>query len=203
MSIHHIWHFTSVYFQNNWFEITGMVLAIVGVWFTALEKIINWPIGIVSCIIYGILFYNAGIYADAVLQVFFIVSGVYGWYLWAKGKNKSNGLPITSIPVKTLLILTGLAIPCVFGMAFILHRYTSSTIPYFDAVTTVLSLIATFMAAKKHIENWLVWILADLIYVAEYFIKDLYPTAVLYIIFTGLALYGYVEWRIHLKKLYA
>jgi nicotinamide mononucleotide transporter len=85
--------------------------------------------------------------------------------------------------------------PLTVVSAYLLKHFFNSTIPYFDATTTILSLIATWMAAKKHIENWLVWILTDLIYIPEYLIKHLYHTALLYFIFTLLAVYGYFEWR--------
>ncbi|HTA84273.1 MAG TPA: nicotinamide riboside transporter PnuC [Bacteroidia bacterium] len=206
-------HTALLYIQQNWFELTALVISILGVWLTALEKTINWPVNILACVLYGIVFYNSGIYLDASLQLFFIVFGVYGWYMWTKGGTQGGELRITKMPGKTYLVLLGIGIPSVFLLVWLLPHLTEwltallhiavakSTIPYFDSTTTVLSLIATWMAAKKYIENWLLWIITDLIYVPEYVIKDLYATAILYFIFTLLAVYGYFEWRKLKRKL--
>jgi nicotinamide mononucleotide transporter len=194
-------HTALLYIQQNWFELTALVISILGVWLTALEKTINWPVNILACVLYGILFYLSGIYLDASLQIFFIVFSIYGWYLWTrKDSNKHETLLISNISLKTFLILITIGMPVTVLSAYILGHFFNSTIPYFDATTTVLSLIATWMAAKKHIESWLVWILTDLIYIPEYLIKHLYPTALLYFIFTLLAVYGYFEWRKLRKK---
>lgn len=210
MYLHSIWF----YLQHNWVELIAMVLSIVCIWLTALEKIINWPIGIVSCVLYGFIFFNNGIYLDASLQIFFIVFGFYGWHMWVKGANKKE-MFITRTPRRTYLLLLMAGIPSVFLLVTVLPYLTDlltmllhinvarSTIPYFDSTTTVLSLIATWMTAKKYIENWLVWIIADLIYIVEYVIKGLYLTAILYFIFTLLAVYGYFEWIKLQKRSYA
>jgi nicotinamide mononucleotide transporter len=196
-------HDISQYLTEHWLEVCGMLLSIAGVWFTALEKIINWPINIIASVIYVYIFYTSGIYLDTGISVFYIVFGFYGWYEWKYGGNNRQHLDVSKTSVKTSLILIAIGVVATILFAQILIHYTNSTIPYLDSVTTVLSLIATWMAARKHIENWLVWIVADSIYVAEYIIKDLYLTAVLYFIFTVLALWGYIEWKKQLRILSA
>lgn len=188
------------YLLAHWIEVVGVILSIAGVWLTALEKIINWPIGIIASAIYIYIFYNSGIYGDAWLQVIYVIIGFYGWYEWLYGGKDKEELAISSTSGKTFLILIGISIPsCI--IAHILLSDAGSTIPFLDSITTVLSLAGTWMMAKKLIENWLLWIVADLLYVIEYIIKGLYLTAVLYFIFTILAVYGYYEWKKHLKKL--
>jgi nicotinamide mononucleotide transporter len=199
ISLQDIYH----YVTEHWLEIIAVVFSIAGVWLTALEKTINWPLNIIASAIYVYIFYVSGIYMDALLSVFFVVFSFYGWYQWLYGGDNKAQLQISKTSLKLAFILLLIGIPLTFGFTQLLTHYTNSTIPYLDSVTTVLSLIATWMAAKKHIENWLVWIIADSIYVVEYVVKDLYLTAVLYFIFTMLAAYGYYEWNKQLKKLSA
>ncbi|HWY97518.1 MAG TPA: nicotinamide riboside transporter PnuC [Bacteroidia bacterium] len=191
------------YIAEHWLEIIAVALSIAGVWLTALEKIINWPINIIASAVYVYIFYISGIYLDTGISVFYISFGFYGWYYWLYGGSNKKQVEISKVSVKELFTLIAMGIPITIGLAVLLIHFTNSTIPYLDSSTTVLSLIATWMAAKKHIENWLVWIIADSIYVVEYIIKDLYLTALLYFIFTVLAAYGYFEWNKQLKKLSA
>ncbi|HSY76821.1 MAG TPA: nicotinamide riboside transporter PnuC [Bacteroidia bacterium] len=191
----------SNYIHEHWLEIIAVLFSIAGVWLTALEKIINWPVNIIASAIYVYVFYSSGIYLDTGISVFYIIFGFYGWYYWLYGGNNNKEVEISKVQLKEILLLFTIGIIITIGLAVLLIHFTNSTIPYLDSSTTVLSLIATWLAAKKHIENWLVWIVADSIYVIEYIIKDLYLTALLYFIFTVLAAYGYYEWNKQLKKL--
>jgi nicotinamide mononucleotide transporter len=175
-------------------EVIAFILSVAGVWLTAREKIINWPVNILACIASVYLFYRDALYGDAALNVFFIVMCIYGWYEWVYGGKNKTELHISKAEIKTLGILFALTIPVSFALGLILS-HTNSTVPYFDGITTALSLAATWMAAKKLIENWLVWLFTDIIYVAMYSIKHLYLFSVLYFIFTLLAVYGYLAWR--------
>ena len=113
-------HTALLYIQQNWFELTALVISILGVWLTAIEKTINWPVNILACVLYGILFYFSGIYLDASLQVFFIVFSIYGWYLWTrKDSNKHETLLISNVSLKTLLILLTIAMPVTVISAYL------------------------------------------------------------------------------------
>lgn len=195
------WH----YIVNNWLEVLGFVSSLAGVWLTAKGKLLNWPVNIIACLVYCYIYYKALLYCDASLQLFFVVMCFYGWYEWKYGGEQHEELPISKSNLKTILILALVTIPVTALLTFIVGRYTNSTTPLPDAFTTALSLVATWMAAKKIIENWHVWVLADLIYVGLYIYKGLYLTAVLYFIFIPLAIYGYLVWKkqIELIKLSA
>ncbi len=196
-------HDITQYFTEHWLEVIAVLLSIAGVWLTALEKIINWPINIIASAIYIYIFFNTGIYLDTGISLFYVVFSFYGWYQWLYGGKNKTEIAISNIDNKTIGMILLISIPVTVGLIEIMIHYTDSTVPYLDSITTVMSLAGTWMMAKKHIENWLVWILADSIYVAEYIIKGLYLTALLYFIFTLLALYGYIEWKKQLKVLYA
>jgi len=188
------------YIIDNRLEVLAFILSIAGVWFTAKEKVINWPIGIVACIVYTYLFYKDSLFGDAALNVFYVVIGFYGWYEWLYGGKDKQALSISKAPIKTLLILVAITIPAgiIFGLIL---THTSSNVPYLDGITTALSLAATWMQARKLIESWLLWIVTDLLYLAPYIIKQLYLTSVLYFIFALLAVYGYYLWKKELKHL--
>lgn len=185
------WH----YIVAHWPEVLGFIFSLAGVWLTAKEKLINWPVNIVASLIYCYVYYNALLYCDASLQIFFVVMCFYGWYEWKYGGKGHIELPISKSNLKTILMLILITIPVTALLSFIVGRYTPSTTPLPDAFTATLSLVATWMAAKKLIENWLVWIFTDLVYIGLYIYKGLYLTAVLYFIFIPLAIYGYLVWK--------
>ena len=186
------------YLAQNKLEIFAVLLSIAGVWLTAKEKVITWPVGIVSCAIYAYIFFKDALYGDSSLQVFYVVISFYGWYEWLYGGLKNDKLHVATASVKTLILLAALCIPG-FLLIRMLLSLTNSNTPYLDSITTALSLAGTWMMAKKLIENWFVWIFTDIIYVGLYIIKHLYLTSLLYFIFTLLAVYGYYVWRKQLQ----
>jgi nicotinamide mononucleotide transporter len=190
------------YIAQNKLEVFVVILSILGVWLTAKEKIITWPVGIVSCAVYAYIFFKDALYGDSSLQVFYVLISFYGWYEWLYGGEKDDKLHISKASVKTLILLLILCIPSTILIRMLLSLTNSNT-PYLDSITTALSLAATWMMAKKLIENWLVWIFTDAIYVALYIIKHLYLTSLLYFIFTLLAVYGYYVWKKQIKPSYA
>lgn len=176
-------------------ELLGFVTGGICVWLAARENIWNWPIGIANNIFYLVVFWRAGLYADSGLQVFYFAIGVYGWWMWARGGPAHRELPATNIPkmqsVLTVAITTASALLLFAG----LRRYTNSTVPAGDAITTALSLTAQYMLGRKWLENWLVWITADVIYIGLYYYKHLYWTALLYAIFIAMCVAGYTGWK--------
>jgi nicotinamide mononucleotide transporter len=124
---------------------------------------------------------------------------IYGWYSWKYGKSENKqALVITKIKRKTAIILLSLLVVMTIGFGFLLS-YTNSDIPYWDGLTTALGLLATWMTARKIIENWLVWIITDLLCVGIYYYKELHPTAIFYLIMSILAIIGYIEWKKQMK----
>jgi len=176
-------------------EIIGFVFGVICVWLNTKENIWGWPTGLLSVGVYVFIFYDAKYYADMGLQAVFFVSGIYGWYQWSVHRGNLNKLAISSLSVRWVL-------PCFLAVLFfavtlgyILDNYTDGALPYFDASTTAVSLLAQFMLARKIIQNWLLWIAVDVVYIGMYLYKDLYLTALLYLIYFGLAIYGYYLWK--------
>jgi nicotinamide mononucleotide transporter len=152
-------------------------------------------VGIANNVFFFVLFVRAGLYADAGLQVVFLVLGVQGWWLWLHGGVHRSPLEIQPLPRRGLLeVLAGVAAGTAV-MAFVLSTWTDSTVPFWDGLTTALSLGAQWLLNRKHLVNWWFWITADVLYVVLYLAKDLRLTAALYAGFLGLCVLGLRQWR--------
>jgi nicotinamide mononucleotide transporter len=182
---------------KHYIEIFGALTGLLYIYFSIKENILLWPTGIISSAVYIYVFFNSKFYADMSLQVYYLIISIYGWILWAKGSQKDtdDNLPITKTPKKiyfTLFLIT-LALFIVIGI--ILDKATDSPLPYWDSFTTSLSITATWMLAKKYIEQWHIWIIVDSVSAALYIYKGLYPTVILFIVFTTMAVVGYLQWK--------
>lgn len=180
-------------------EMLGFVTGGWTVWLTVKENIWSWPIGIANAAFFLVLFLRSNLFADAGLQVVYIVLGVLGWYWWLYGGAQKTQLRIEHVGTKTVLVLSTLAIICTWFMTIRLTHMQDAA-PFWDALTTVLSLVAQYLLTKKYLENWYVWMFVDVIYVALYGYKGLYLTAFLYFIFFCMCVRGLIEWKRAAKK---
>ncbi len=165
------------------------------VWLAARESLLNFPTAIVSCVLYIVIYYQKALYADSGLQVMFIALSAYGWYEWLYGGRGQTPLAIArTTPAEWG---AGAAFIAVFtaGFGYYLGHRTDSSFPYLDSFTTGTSLVAQFLLMRKRLENWWLWLLVDVIYVPVLWVKELYPTSLLYALYLGLAAYGYWQWR--------
>jgi nicotinamide mononucleotide transporter len=179
----------------SWTEAIGFFTGALCVWLVAKQHLWNWPIGIANNLLFLLLFTTSGLYADAGLQVIYVILSAYGWWAWRFGGADHDALRVTRTDRKTAL---GLAAFVVVGTAVLwalLARFTNSSVPGFDAFTTSLSLAATWGQTRKQLECWWLWIAADIVYVPLYASKDLKLTAVLYVGFLLLCINGYLTWR--------
>jgi nicotinamide mononucleotide transporter len=187
----------------NYQEILGTITSLLYLYFSVIQNKWLWPLGFVSSAIYAYVFFQSGIYADMGLQLYYVVISVYGWFLWVnmQNDNKEHGQIQSVIKTRYLILWLSLVTFGIFiFLSQILLHFTNSTIPYFDAFVTALSITATWMLAKKYIEQWLVWIFVDLISTGLYFYKGLYITILLYFIYTIFAVVGYFMWLKTYKK---
>ncbi|MFE0038790.1 nicotinamide riboside transporter PnuC [Streptomyces sp. NPDC059015] len=176
-------------------EVLGFGSGALCVWLVARQHIANWPVGIANNVLFVLLFTQAGLYADAGLQVVFITLAVYGWWTWTHGGGPgSDALPVrrTTRTEWTWLIAAGVV--GTVALTLLLDRATDSDVPFWDALTTALSLTATYGQCRKRLESWWLWIAADVVYVPLYVYKELYLTALLYIGFMTLCVLGLRHW---------
>lgn len=186
---------------KNYIEIVATVLGIVGVWFSTKQNIWFWPLGLINVILSLYVFFATKLYADVVLQVFYLVMTIYGWYNWLYGGTNKTELKVSRIKQRTLIILILISTDTIIIAGYLFSTYTDAALPYWDSTIAIWGIITTYMEAKKYIENWLFWINTDLLCTGIYFYKGLYAFTALYFVFVILAIYGYIEWKKDLKKI--
>lgn len=177
------------------FEIAGVVTGIVAVWATTREKVWCWPVGIVSVLLFVVVFYRARLYGAMGLQVVYVFLAAYGWYAWARGGDDHGALRVSRASLTALAASCGAGAAATLALAFWLGTHTDEALPLADAATTAFSLVAQWMQTRKLIENWWIWLVVDVVYVGMNLAQALYWTAGLYAVYCGLALAGLVEWR--------
>ena len=183
--------------NSSWLEILAMLTGIAGVWLTMKENIWCFPIGIINVTLYAWLFMTPGIrlYADALLQCIYILLLFYGWMNWADRNKKKDTNHTINISSKTSLKLLIISLLSTIVLAVFLQTFTNASYPWLDSALTCASLASQWMIAKKMIQNWIVWIVVDIIYLPLYFVKNLPLTTILYFMFLILAFKGYSEWK--------
>lgn len=188
-------HMVEVEPSEAWAFVTGAWC----VWLTVKENIWNWPIGIANSIFFIVLFWHARLFADMSLQVVYVVLGFLGWYWWLYGGKDRSALHVTRTPLSVGIIAAVVVAVATAGMTvFLKHIHDSA--PFWDAITTTLSLAAQFLLTKKMLENWHVWITADIIYIGLYAYKHLYLTSALYVVFLVMCLIGLRDWKLSMLR---
>lgn len=176
-------------------ETVAVLFGIVSVYLSVRENIWSWPTGIVNVTLYIFVFFQARLYADMALQIVYIAISVYGWYEWLHGGRGRTELTVSRGTPRLAAVLTVLGVAAAALLGTLLSRYTNASLPYLDSTTTATSLIAQWMMAKKILENWIVWVAVDVVYVGMFLYKSLYLTAFLYAVFLVLATMGYMRWK--------
>jgi len=151
-------------------------------------------VGLANNAAYLVLFGRTGLYGDAGLQLLYITLGIYGWWTWARGSAEHGSLRVASTSAPTWRWLVPATVGAALVLAWFLGRFTDSTVPRWDGVTTALSLAATWGQCRKLVESWWIWILADLVYIPLYICKQLTLTAALYAVFLLLCVAGLRAW---------
>ena len=188
-------HWLQLHFVELLATITGLLYII----YTIREKILLWLFGIISSGLYVYVFFNSGIYAYAALYVYYVIIGFYGWYNWSRnphGQEDREGViaihRASAALIAGCLVISGLlTVP----LYLVLKKYTGSDMAWLDALLTASGMVATWMLTQKIIEQWLFWIVIDLLSFAAMIYKGLYPSSLLFLAYTILAVKGYVEWK--------
>lgn len=187
--------------QIELLELLGLIFGLLAVYYLIKENILTWPAGIAYVLVSFVIFWQQKLYADFALHVFFLVLNVYGWWYWLKGGKDitKEEVPITHTKP---MILIGVLVISAIGigvMGNLLTAYTDASLPYWDSATTVLSLSGMWLTARKKIENWYIWFVVDILATGVYFYKGIYFYAILYLIYIGLAIVGYLAWKKTMK----
>lgn len=192
-----------LWIAQNYIELMGLIFGLLYIVLSIKENIWCWPAGLITSALYIYVFFNTKFYADMGLQVYYLIVSVYGWYFWMFGSKskKQDDLKISRIKSKLAILLSIAFILLFVLISYILVNFTDSEIPYWDSFTTAASFVATWMLARKIIEHWIIWVVVDTISLGLYIYKGLYPTVILFAVYTVLAILGYIEWKKQLKKI--
>lgn len=178
-------------------QIIGVVLGLVYLYLEYKANIWLWVVGLIMPIVHGTLYYRSGLYADFSMQLYYIAAGVWGLMAWSrKPKSKSESpLKIGYTPARVWLFVGAIYAVLHAAIYLLLVNFTDSTVPFWDSLSTALCIVAYWMLSRKYVEQWLVWLLVDLITVGLYIYKDIPLTAGLYALYSALAVAGYMRWR--------
>lgn len=179
----------------NYLEIGGTLIGLLYLWFEYKASIWLWPVSVIMPAVYIFVYYQAGLYADSGISVYYLLAGIYGWWMWLRHTSGKLEKPIVLVPRK--LILPLFVVVCIVFVLIgnLLIIYTDSTVPWWDSFIAALSIIAMWMLAQKYVEQWLVWLVVDVISCGLYIYKDLYFTSFLYGLYAIIAFFGYLKWK--------
>jgi nicotinamide mononucleotide transporter len=177
----------------GWLESIAVLSALVYVYLASKGNRLCFIFGLISSAIYVYLTIQLKFYFDTFINSYYIYMSFAGWFAW---KKQNNGeIAVQKLTTKKLNLSLLIGFPLTFLLAFWADQYTDASIPYLDAFTTVFSIIATWMVVKKYLENWLFWIVIDAVAAGMYFYKELYLTALLFILYTIIAINGFFKWK--------
>lgn len=188
----------------NYLEIAGTAMGVLYLYWEYKASPWLWLASIAMPAIYLGVYYNAGLYADFAISIYYIIASVYGLMVWLRHcyhklpdgeADGSSPLFISHVPTKEIFPLSVISLALVVILGLLLQNFTDSTVPWADAFTTALSIVALWMLARKYLEQWLVWIVVDAAYFFLYMYKDLWFTAALYLAYTVVAVFGYMKWK--------
>ena len=180
-------------------EAVSFITGAACVWLTVRENPWNFPIGLLNVVTFSVVFFRAGLFADAGLQVVYFVLGCVGWYLWLYGGERRTPLRVGRASQRELLVLLLLVIIATGGLWRLLSQVGGSA-SFWDALTTAISLASQWLLNRKRLESWIGWLIVDVIYVPLYLYKELYLTAALYAVFLVMATIGLMQWRANYRR---
>lgn len=175
-------------------EFSGVGFGLLYIYLAAKENIWCWPAGLISVIIYLFICFDAKLYAQVGLQVYYLGASLYGWYHWNRQKDQDS-LPISTLSIKQHLLFIGIGGIITVVLGYLLSENTDASIPFVDSFTTIFSLLTTILVTRKVLENWLYWIIVDSVGAYQYYYKELYLTSLLFVLYVIIVVFGYLKWR--------
>ena len=192
-------------YKMSWLELVATIAGLLAVWLSAREHIANWGIGLVNIVCSSFIFYKMSLYSDVILQIYFFITGIYGWYLWAKRKadTQEKAVTISWLSRQQQVMMTSAILILTLAVGFMMtkaHTYypsvfpTEAAFPYADTLVLVMSVFGNLLLMVKKIESWILWVLVDIIAPILYFQKGILLITFEYVIFLGLAAFALVNW---------
>ncbi len=182
----------------------GLISGLLCVWLMIKENVLTFPIGLVYAVITVVVVGRASLYADVILNLYYVVMNAYGWYFWLYGgkhrrrHDAQHELQVGWVPVRLWPVIAAVGIGGTLCMGWYFASYTNAALPYPDSFTTVASFVAMWMSARKYLESWILWFVIDVVQVWLYLVKGIEFYAILYLVYLGMAVAGWLAWRRHL-----
>lgn len=178
-------------------QIIGVALGLLYLYFEYKANIWLWVVGLIMPMVHGTLYFRQGLYADFSMEIYYILAGIYGLVMWSRGakKDTKSELKIAYTPRAAWVAIVGVYALLHAIIYLLLTNFTDSSVPFWDSLTTSLSIIAYWLLSRKYVEQWLVWLAVDVVTVALYLYKEIPLTAGLYALYSLLAVAGYLRWR--------
>jgi nicotinamide mononucleotide transporter len=183
--------------EMAWLEFSGLLSGLLCVWLLIRQNVWTFPIGLIYAVVSVVVFTQQRLYADVLLSGYYVLMNGYGWYYWLKGgiRSPDDELPVTHIDPRTLLWLAALTGLSTLAMGWFFATQTNADLPFWDSFTTCASFAAMWMTARKYLENWMVWLVVDVVASVIYLVKGIEFYAVLYFVYLGMAIMGFLAWR--------
>lgn len=185
---------------ENWIEIVGAITGLIYLYYEYKADIKIWPTGILMSSFYTIVFIQAKFYAFACINVYYIIAAIYGWIKWHKShkdenSNDNSTAGISHTPLKYYIGIASACFVLFLLISYLLSEYTDSPVVLGDSFVTTLSIVAMWMLAQRFVEQWILVVILNAVSVVLYFMQDLYPTSVMYLIYTVVSVFGYFNWK--------
>jgi nicotinamide mononucleotide transporter len=185
--------------MSGW-EAIAVLFGLLSVWYSKKNHILVFPTGMISTLIYVWLCFPVKLYADMGINAYYFIMSIYGWYMWSRSGDQAEVLPITTNTKKEHWMSFYLGAGSFVVLAFVLKYFTDSDVPLWDATTTSLAFVGMWLMARRKLENWVAWIITDIISVPLYFYKGMPLTSFQFLVFTILAIWGYISWKKIIKQ---
>jgi len=190
------------WFFNNLWELIGTISGLIYLYLSVKQNIWLWVVGFFSSTCYIFVFWDSQLYGDMVLQFYYLLVSIYGLWHWKhQSATQKTTLKISNLTIKEWILIVSIWIIGFALTGYILKKFTGASLPFIDMFVTVGSFIATWLLARKVIENWLLWVMIDAISVFMFLFKELYLTAFLFLIYTCIAWWGYLKWKKSIEKI--
>jgi len=191
------------YLLANWMEVLGLISGLLCVWLLIKENIWTFPIGLLYALITVVVVYNERLFADVILNFYYVVMNAFGWYFWLFGgqsRRSQDALEVGVIPLKQIAWIVLIMASGTLLMGWGFSTYSNADLAYADSFTTVASFIAMYLAAKKYLESWYLWFVVDVVQVILYLVKGIELYALLYLIYLGMAYWGWRAWKASIRQ---
>lgn len=181
----------------SYWEYLAVLFGVAYIVLVTKESLWAWPCAFFNTLIYTILFFNGALLMESALNIYYLFMAFYGFYCWRYGSNEHRELAISSWGIKAHVLLIVITTVLSLVIGYLLDTYTRADYAYLDSLTSCFAVVTTYLVAKKVLENWLYWVVIDAVSIYLFLQKGYYPTVILFAVYTGIAVFGYLSWREH------